>query len=347
MKKEEIYEISFISRMVKNFSKLSYQLNDFQESDSELIRIPGTNLIIAITSDNIVEEIEKGLYDDPYLIGWMTVISNLSDLAAVGATPIGILLNETLPANIDEHYLNDIQKGIEDACLSAQINVLGGDTNFSSRLHMGGCALGLIRDGKLLMRKGCRTGDLLMSSGKPGQGNSYAFLKLISDTNQIAIDYQPKPRIKEGLILREYAGCCIDTSDGLIAALDQLMRLNNTGFEIKVPVHEYLHEDAINLSENMNLPFWWMLAGPHGEFELVFTIPPTLLEPFIKAASGIGWNPVLLGTTVTIPGLKININGKLCSIDTGKIRNLPEDINGDLKRYISELKKIQLQFIDQ
>ena len=61
-----------------------------------LIQIPGTSLVIAITTDSIVKELKTGLYSDPYTIGWMTVLANASDLAAVGPEPSGILISETL-----------------------------------------------------------------------------------------------------------------------------------------------------------------------------------------------------------------------------------------------------------
>ena len=60
--------------------------------------------ILAITTDSIVEEIRLGLYDDPYLIGWMIVMVNLSDLAAVGADPLGILISEIFPNNLDDIF---------------------------------------------------------------------------------------------------------------------------------------------------------------------------------------------------------------------------------------------------
>ena len=90
----QILENSSIKNLVKIFSRSPLQQNRLHESDAELINLPGTNITLAITMDSIVEEIEAGLYTDPYLIGWMTVMVNASDLAAVGAKPLGILINE-------------------------------------------------------------------------------------------------------------------------------------------------------------------------------------------------------------------------------------------------------------
>ena len=72
-------EVSFVDLLAGRFLRSEHQLNARHEADAELIRIPGTETTLAITTDAIVEEIETGLYEDPYLIGWMTVAANASD----------------------------------------------------------------------------------------------------------------------------------------------------------------------------------------------------------------------------------------------------------------------------
>lgn len=84
-----LLENNFFARLTSSFQRSPQQINHLNESDSELLRLDNDS-ILAITTDCIVEEIETGLYDDPYLIGWMLVVVNLSDLAAVGARPLGL-----------------------------------------------------------------------------------------------------------------------------------------------------------------------------------------------------------------------------------------------------------------
>ena len=71
---------------------------------------------LAVTTDSIVEEIEMGIYKDPYLIGWMTVMVNMSDLAAVAAAPVGILISEIITDFLDESFKTKLHEGINDAC---------------------------------------------------------------------------------------------------------------------------------------------------------------------------------------------------------------------------------------
>jgi thiamine-monophosphate kinase len=103
-----------------------------------------------------VEEIEEGLYKDPWLIGWMTVVASLSDLAATGAQPLGLLLSQNLPQSLTSDSLDQLQEGIREACRACHTFILGGDTNTSPTLQMGATAVGWIPDQKSILRKGCQ-----------------------------------------------------------------------------------------------------------------------------------------------------------------------------------------------
>jgi len=100
-----ILENLLIKKLTKGFRRSGRQINALNESDSELVILDNNSgNYLAVTMDSLSEEISSGLYDDPYLIGWMIVMINLSDLAAVGAEPVGILLSE-----IFQLYLNLVQ----------------------------------------------------------------------------------------------------------------------------------------------------------------------------------------------------------------------------------------------
>ena len=142
-------------------------------------------------------------------------------------------------------------------------------------LVLTGTAIGIIKNENTLSRVGCKPDDILYSSGKLGSGNAYAISKLISKTGS-SINYKPEARIKLISSINKYATACMDTSDGLIATLDQLMRLNNVGFELKEDLEKVIDEDALKYSKNLNIPSWLLFAGQHGEFELVFTIPQSI-----------------------------------------------------------------------
>jgi thiamine-monophosphate kinase len=340
----QILENRSIKDLVKNFSRSPLQKNRFQESDAELINLPGTDMTLAITMDSIVEEIESGLYADPYLIGWMTIMVNASDLAAVGAAPFGILINETFLFDMNDDFNSKLQNGIEDACLECNMHVLGGDTNFSSRMEMTGCAIGYILKHPPMTRLGCKPGDYLFLSGKSGMGNAFALSRLKNELfpEQVLQSYQPKSRLREGQLLSSFATCCMDTSDGVFAALDQLMRLNQVGFRIDAAMENFIHAGALTVCEAARIPLWLMLAGHHGEFELVFTVASHQVNNFLERASQINWAPLLIGEVTEGTDIRFLYHDEMVAINTGKIRNLFAQRQGDVQEYIKQLLEIDL-----
>lgn len=336
----EINENMFVQKLVHKFGRSPLQLNKLNESDAELIQIADNqNQVLAITTDSINEEIAIGLYDDPYLTGWMAVMVNLSDLAAVGAKPIGILISEILPKNFSKAALKQLQKGINDACTACDTYILGGDTNFGDQLVLTGIALGTIDKNNFITRIGAKQGDSVYVSGQVGGGNIFALLKLLH-TEETKYDYKPIARIKEGQIVNQFASCAMDTSDGVLSTLDQLMRLNNVGFELKFDWERSIkHEDIIAAQQN-RLPLWLLLAGQHGEFELLFTIPNNIENVFLEEANKQGWNPIKIGTTIQEQEIKIPLYGKLVSVDTRKIRNIDVQSNLGISSYLKSLLTI-------
>ena len=333
-----IIENRFVEMLCNNFKRSTLQINKLNESDAEIISIPGTSVKLAITTDNISEEIEKGLYNNPYQIGWMSVIINASDIAAVGADPLGILLNETFSEKYSDDIISEIQKGISDACDYSGFFVLGGDTNYSSSPQFGAVAIGLISDDKIISRKGCNENDMLYLSGQAGRGNAYAFSKLFK--TGIDINYLPVSRIKQGKIIRRYASCCMDTSDGVMSALDQLMRINQKGFIVDAKPEYYIDNESYKLSEKINKSSLIMLAGQHGEFELIFTIPEHKNYDFLNEAKSIGWNPFNIGKVQNEINLSLSTGNSMYKPDSAKIRNLLSETNGNIEKYINELFKI-------
>jgi len=339
----QILENKVINKLISDFERSPHQLNKPHASDAEIVQLG--NLKLAITTDNISEEISTGLYDDPYLIGWMIVTVNISDLAAVGATPIGILISEIIPKDFNEEKSQRIQKGIADACKKYNTFVLGGDTNEGEKLILTGTAIGIIKEEKPLTRVGCNVGDIIYSSGKLGIGNAFAISKLITNTNSFT-DYNPVAQIEFGKIISKCASSCMDTSDGLISTLDQLMRLNNIGFEITEKCEKIIDEVSLLFAQTLNIPSWLLLAGQHGEFELVFTVPKKINNKFLEEARKKGFHPVKLGQVNRIKEVRIKLYDKLIPIKSQFIRNLPFESKGDVNHYLklllkydSELKK--------
>jgi thiamine-monophosphate kinase len=335
-----IVENQLIQRLTASYRRSPLQLNQLHEADAEIIRIPTeSDAALTITTDSIVEEITSGLYRDPYLIGWMIVMVNMSDLAATGARPLGMLISEALPPDTSDSMLEGLHRGIQDACTSCGTYILGGDTNFNDHLILTGCAVGTVHPTKSLRRIGCRPDDLLYSTGRLGLGNAFAISRLYKDV-PITIAYQPVARLKEAQSLAGIANACMDTSDGVIATLDQLMRLNNVGFELADAWPSSLHPMARRASQRAGLPEWLLLAGQHGEFELLFTVASEKQQALNEATSVAGWAPIHLGRVIGEQVLRLSIHGDRVDLDSARIRNLAYQINGDVESYIAELLRM-------
>ncbi len=331
-------EIRLLEQLAGRFRRAAAQCNQRHEADAELVRLPGSTTVLAITTDAISEEIASGLYADFGLIGWMTVLVNASDLAAVGAAPLGILLNQTLPPGLSDAAVECLQRGIGEASVATDLPVLGGDTNLGPQLHMAATAVGLIADGRLLTRRGAAAGELLFASGPLGLGAAFALARLSGTLEPPA--FRPRPRMAEGQLIRRYASCCMDTSDGVLTTLHELSRLNGVGFALDGRLARLLHPQATAVARAAGLSPRLLLAGPHGEFELVFTLPRRVVPEFLHDAAALGWKPLPLGQVTEERGLWIGSGRGAVRLDAGAIREAYQEAGGDLGRYRARLNEL-------
>ena len=330
-----ITERTLIARLVADLPRSTHQLNRVHESDAELIRIPGSDTVLAITTDGVAEEIQAGLYSDPFLAGWMSVAVNASDLAAVGAEPLGMLVSESIPPDMPENDLARLQQGIGASASAHRLPILGGDTNASPTLQITGTAIGTLAE-RWTTRLGASVGDHAFASGPLGLGSAFAFAQLMRHGKE-PVAYQPTARLPEGRVVARWASACIDTSDGAIAAFDELMRLNEVGIRLDRSIEQAMHPAALAVARAAGLPAWTMFAGPHGEFELLFTVSPGRRDSFLADAATIGWRPVELGRVVAEHQLVCRIDEAWCDIDTAHVRNLFGAVGGDPQRYLQGL----------
>ncbi len=313
-------EYELIRSLTEHFPRCPRQINGLGESDAELLRLPGGS-ILAVTTDCIAEEISAGLYD-PWLAGWMAVVANLSDLAAVGARPLGLLLSETLDRKWNPGQIRQLQQGIADAAEACGTGVLGGDTNFGDRTAITGTAFGICENARPISRKGMAPDDGLYISSPAGIGSAFAASRLeaIGD-----VRYRPLPALSESIVVRQHASACMDNSDGLLPTLDELMRVNGFGFTLPLSFEDILHPDAMDMSEKLSLPQWMFLAGPHGDYSLVFTIPAPEEENFLTSCTRIGWKPLKIGHVTKRSKLTLTSNGSAALCDSRVLRNLTFD----------------------
>jgi len=214
--------------------------------------------------------------------------------------------------------------------------VLGGDTNFAADASVTTTAVGLVEEAGVLRRVGCVSGEVVYASGPLGAGATVAARALTGDVGSGGRPFRPVARLAEARRLVGYATACMDTSDGLIATLDQLSRLNGVGFEITAPLPRLLESGALRTCQALGLDPLVALAQPHGEFELVWTVPARARERFEREARLEGFEPLAVGRTITEPVIR------LCGepprlIDAARIRNLTDEVGSDPRKYVPAL----------
>ena len=188
-----------------------------------------------------------GLYRSPFTAGRTAAVAALSDLAAVGADPLG---PAALGGPSRRRRTVSVQDGrrprAADACAEAGTFVLGGDTNFGVRLSVGGhVGVGLVPDGgRPLGAWGCAPVTIVFASGPLGLGSARwprpAGARLRRGRFGERRLSPAGHACASGRALRGIASACMDTSDGLVATLDQLARLNRVAVRIERPLDELL-----------------------------------------------------------------------------------------------------------
>lgn len=331
---DEVLENRLLRRWAELLPRPSAQRGGVHESDAELLPL-GDGRLLALTIDAVIEEVGVGLYREPFTTGRTAVVSALSDLAAVGAETLGLLLSVTLPNEATAEVQEAVAGGVADACGRAGVPVLGGDTSEGPELAVTVAAAGVVPAGQELTRLGVRPGDRVFLSGPVGSGAALAACRLLDVPESLyrEEDYRPPTRLEEGMVLRTIASACMDTSDGLIATLDQLVRLNGVAIRVTRPAQACLHPKADALRRATALPAFPFLASYHGEFELVFTVPNSRVARLHAAAATIGWAPVEVGRVE--PGAGLFLGDR--SVDGARVRNLLAEVGGDPQAYLHEL----------
>lgn len=267
--------------------------------DAAIVKIPeGEHLVTA--TDTLVNGRHFPENASPEDIAYRSLMTNLSDLAAMGAKPRWFTLNLTLPS-IEPSWLSAFSQGLNAAADDYQVQLIGGDTT-QGPLTISIQMLGHTVKGQSLKRTGTLVDDDIYVSGHLGDA-AFALHQLNSENNYWhQAFYKPQPRIKLGQTLLSKAHSAIDISDGLIADLNHICQTSQVGAEIfteYLPLSEPLREQA-NPEEAIKLA----LTGGD-DYELCFTAPKNQRE-FLAELSQSLYLPltrigqVCSGTSVTV-----------------------------------------------
>src|SRR5690606_13025223 len=140
---------------------------------------------------------------NPWQISWMAVAVNLTDIAAMGAEPAGLLMAVGLPPEDDLYFIDELFSRFRDYTAYYSTHILRDNTDSHQELTVTGTALGWVEKDLVLRRSGARPGDLLCTTGSLGGagGGLYAWQEERLDSPLIEKLLEPEPRLAEGRTL--------------------------------------------------------------------------------------------------------------------------------------------------
>lgn len=281
--------------------------------DAALLAVPeGQELAVAI--DTMVEGVHFLRGTAPADLGWKSLAVNLSDLAAMGATPAWALLALTLPrdgsAAERSHFIDDFADGFAQLAQPHRLALVGGDTT-SGPLVISVAVHGFVPPGKALRRAGAKLGDVVMVTGT--LGDAAAGLHLLQRGGQedrhgaqgaylVERLHRPAPRIAAGLALRDGASACLDVSDGLLADLNHLCEASGVGAEIESALLPRSPALLALFDEASARDF--ALSGGD-DYELCFTVPASRAAEVQADLARLGCGATRIGRIVEGEGARV------------------------------------------
>jgi thiamine-monophosphate kinase len=329
-------EVQAINAIARGFARHPDQWNRPHEADAELVKLTAIapDTYLAATVDGIATEITSGFYRDAFTAGWVLVQASLSDLAAVGASPLGLLLAISMPPGYTG--VERLNAGIAAALETSGVAVLGGDLNEGPSPMFTACALGLVQ-GAPIGRMGIQPGDELWVTGPMGAGNALAIVHLLGLPEVLCPEagYRPQARLSAGAALRGVARAMMDTSDGLMTTLDHLARLNHVGWEVDFNPERLADPRLLAGFKQAGLPGWPLLCGEHGEFELAVALPASAVPALLAAAP----EARRVAIALSEPGLRLDLpDGRRIDYDGAFIRNLHAKTGEDWQAYAAQFQ---------
>jgi len=228
--------------------------------DCAVLRGQGENHYLLFKTDAVVEGVHFLPREKPELIGRKALSRALSDLAAMGATPLAAVMTLGVAKHESARRLKGVYSGLEKIAKKYGVNLVGGETTRAKELFLNVALLGECRGYAPVLRSGAKSGDLIAVTGRLGGTQAGKHLRF-------------EPRLAEGewLARKKLATAMMDLSDGLGADLPRLAAASNVSF--------HLAPDSIPRARGVDL----RAAINDGEdYELLFTVRPDRAEKLKK-----------------------------------------------------------------
>lgn len=267
---------------------------------------PSPGMQLAISTDMLVSGRHFFADADPVMLGHKCLAVNLSDLAAMGATPVAFTLALSLP-EANPVWLEGFSQGLLALANQHRCSLIGGDTT-KGPLTICITVFGELPPGSALRRDAAQVGDDIWVSGTLGDARLalagyWKEIKLAAADHSLAAQrmHQPTPRIALGVALRGIANAALDISDGLIGDLGHILERSQVGAS--------LHIDSLPAGPVLSLqPLAkrreFTLSGGD-DYELCFTAPIAQRAAVIAAGLASNTTVTRIGCIQQEPGLRL------------------------------------------
>jgi thiamine-monophosphate kinase len=267
---------------------------------------------IVVTCDALVAGVHFLPDDPPDLVARKAVRVNLSDLAAMGAAPVGLILALGLPRNSSEAFVRQFAAGLALDVAEFQVPLIGGDTVATPGLFtLTITALGEVPAGAALKRSAAGPGDLVFVSGTIGDG-ALGLLAAQGGLEGLAPQARafladryrlPQPRTRLGPALVGLAHAAMDVSDGLAQDLGHIAAASGVAIEIlaaQVPLSE-----AARSAVGANPALLASILTGGDDYELVFTAPADRRDAVLEAGRRVGTGIAQIGRVTAGQGVSV------------------------------------------
>jgi len=265
--------------------------------DDAAVLKPRRGRELIVSSDFLIEGVHFLPFHPANAIGYKALARAVSDLAAMGAEPIGFLLNLAMPSARTGAWLDKFLTGMDKAARKFCIPLIGGDLSNNRNVAVCVAVLGDVQSGRAIQRSGARSGDLIYVSGKLGAARLGLelmlrhFDKRRDARSLLSPHLYPSPRLKLGTWLASHLipTAMMDISDGLSIDLARLCESSRVGAilyadcipEARIPEP---WRRRLRLPPAAGLDF--ALNGGD-DYELVFTVPEQRVKELKHAPSGV------------------------------------------------------------
>ncbi|MBN1503934.1 MAG: thiamine-phosphate kinase [Candidatus Eisenbacteria bacterium] len=339
-----IGEFGLIERILSKFAIRDKRSVLVGPGDDAAVIACGEGLRLVLTTDMLVEGTHFRLeWSCPEAVGFKAVTANMSDVAAMGGAPVGIVVSLGIPASIPTRAVDMLYRGISGALSKLGGEMLGGDTVRSERITVSVAAIGTLAGERPLLRRGARAGDEVCVTGSLGRAEmgllllerfagrkdksrgsamrAWAARRITDLKGRIPSSVRgdgyaclrkhliPEPRMRDAVLLarqgKNAPSAMMDVSDGLSSDLRQIAVASAVGMRVYED-RIPIHPSAAGVAGYLGVSAARAALSSGEEYELLFTVAPSRLRDLMRAMSRADAAPLTVIGEVTgsVAGLR-------------------------------------------